>query len=89
MNDFEIRKLEIQEHKGKMARHFKGKNYLILDFAKHTETGETLVIYKALYGECGVYARPIDMFASEVDHEKYPEVKEKWRFNLIEADNDL
>lgn len=86
MNDFEARKLEIQKHKGKMVRHFKGKNYLILDFAKHTETRETLVIYKALYGECGVYARPLDMFASEVDHEKYPEVKEKWRFNLIEAE---
>lgn len=84
MDDFEIRKSEIQKHKGKIVRHFKGKNYLILDFAKHTETGETLVIYKALYGESDVYARPIDMFISEVNHEKYPEIKEKWRFNLVE-----
>lgn len=66
-----------------MVRHFKNKDYLILEFVTYTETEEELVIYKALYGNCGVFARQIDMFVSEVDHEKYPEISGKWRFELI------
>jgi hypothetical protein len=80
---FELRKLEIIQHKGKRVRHFKGNEYLIIDFAQHTETNEVLVVYKALYGECKGYARPIDIFASEVDTIKYPDVKVKWRMTLI------
>lgn len=83
MNEFEERKAEILNHKGKMVRHFKDKNYLILDFAIDSETEETLVIYKALYGDCKVYARNLDMFASEVDKNKYPNEDQKWRFELI------
>jgi hypothetical protein len=77
---FEKRKIDLRNHKGKKVRHYKDKEYLILDFAIATETEEELVIYKALYDECGVFARPIDMFVSKVSNF---ENGERWRFELI------
>ena len=82
MDELEKRKVELRNHIGKMVRHFKNKKYLILYIAICTETENELVIYKALYGNCGVFARPIDMFVSRVDKEKYPDVNQKWRFEL-------
>jgi len=62
-------------------KHFKGDYYIVEDVAIHSETKEKFVVYRPLYGDTTMlYIRPYDMFLSEVDHEKYPNVKQKYRF---------
>ena len=65
-------------------RHFKGNIYLVTDIAVHSETEEPMVIYKSFNDPNLVWCRPLSMFLSEVDHEKYPDVKQLMRFERVE-----
>jgi hypothetical protein len=63
-------------------KHFKGDYYLVEDIAFDSETKEKMVVYRRLYGDGSLWVRPLDMFLSEVDHNKYPNVTQKYRFEL-------
>ena len=70
--------------KGECYRHFKGNRYQVLAVARHTETGEELVVYEGLYGEHPVYARPLEMFTGKIDRNRFPGVTQEYRFELEE-----
>ncbi|MCS6132806.1 DUF1653 domain-containing protein [Clostridium botulinum] len=70
----------MREFKTGIYRHFKGREYEVIDIAIHSETREKFLVYKALYGDFKTFIRPYDMFMSKVDKEKYPDIKQKYRF---------
>ena len=68
-------------------KHFKGDYYIVEDVANHSETKEKYVVYRRLYGEGDLWMREMNMFLSEVDHEKYPNVEQKYRFELQDIES--
>lgn len=75
-----MRELQI----GRVYRHFKGDYYLVEGVANDSETGAPFVIYRKLYGDGGLRLRPLEMFLSKVDQEKYPDCPQEYRFELQE-----
>lgn len=73
---------------GEIYRHFKGNLYEIITLAQNTETDEMMVVYAPYDKKGGAYVRPLDMFLSEVDHDKYPEVSDRYRFTLLEENDE-
>lgn len=70
----------------RLYRHFKGNFYYVHDIAEHTETGEQLVVYQALYGDNKMYVRPLDMFREEIDETREDNItNQKYRFELYES----
>lgn len=74
---------------GQIYRHFKGNLYQIIIVGKHSETGEEMVVYQAMYGEFQVYIQPISIFLEKFDLEKYPDVKQEYRFQLVKSPYEI
>ena len=73
--------------KNRVYKHFKGDSYLVLDIVINSETMEEMVLYQALYGDGKKYVRPKEMFLSKVDKNKYPNVFQEYRFELVNIES--
>ena len=73
-----MRKVKIKA----IYRHFKGDFYFVEDIARHSEPDEELVVYRKLYEDCSLWVRPLELFLSEIDREKYPDATQRYRFEL-------
>lgn len=73
-----MRKIKIN----RIYKHFKGKYYIVTNIATNTETNEEYVVYRSLYDDCKLWTKPLKSFASKVDKEKYPNINQKYRFEL-------
>ena len=71
----------------RVYKHFEGDYYLVTDIANDSETKEKFVVYRRLYGDGSLWIRPLEMFLSEVDHEKYPNVKQKYRMEEVNVES--
>ncbi len=76
-----MRKLPVPQE---IYRHFKGGLYQIVTVAQHSETGEAMVVYQALYGSFETYVRPLSMFLEKIDREKYPKARQEYRFERLD-----
>lgn len=72
-----------------VVKHFKGAQYLVLGVAEHTELGDEFVVYRSLDGDRKLFVRPVDMFMSDVDKDKYPDVQQKERFEYVGSLKDI
>lgn len=72
---------------GRIYRHFKGDHYLVEALARDSETGEDMVVYRKLYGDGGLWVRPLSMFLEEVDRLKYPDCPQQHRFELVDVES--
>ncbi len=73
--------------KNRVYKHFKGDYYLVKDIVIHSETGEEMVLYEALYGDGLSYVRPKKMFLEKIDKKKYPNASQEYRFELQEIES--
>lgn len=72
---------------GRIYRHFKGDHYLVEAIATDSETGGAVVIYRKLYGDGGLWVRPLAMFLEPVDRAKYPDCQQAFRFELVDVES--
>lgn len=83
MTEYDERLFDLNVWKGKTVQHFKGDQYLFIDVVEHTETGEDMALYKALYGDCRSYVRPLKMFLERCNKEQFNKYGQVYRFELV------